>query len=120
MTCSTLEVAACSSSASCSSRVRRATSASWPAIIEELRAPTDSGALHRFGVTALWRCGLARSPPALERRLIAFPKAQDKALGQISTLEVARHALKYGMLTATAPAASPRSPRCVALHGCRI
>jgi uncharacterized protein len=34
----------------------------------------------RFGVTALWRCDLACSPPALERRLIAFPKAQDKAL----------------------------------------
>jgi hypothetical protein len=37
------------------------------------------GALRRFGVTALWRCDLARLPLALERRLIAFPKAQDKA-----------------------------------------
>ena len=62
-----------------SSRVSRATSVSWPAT-EEPRAPTDSGALRRFGVTVLWRCDLARSPPALEGRLIAFPKAQDKAL----------------------------------------
>ena len=53
------------------SRVRRASSVSWS---------TDSGALRRFGVTALWRCDLAGSPPALERRLIAFPNAQDKAL----------------------------------------
>jgi hypothetical protein len=47
---------------------------------EEPQTPTDSGALRRFGVTALWRCDLARSPPALERRLIAFPQAQDRAL----------------------------------------
>jgi hypothetical protein len=40
----------------------------------------DSGALRRFGVTALWRCDLAGLPPALERRLIAFPKAQDEEL----------------------------------------
>src|SRR6516165_3645262 len=78
MTCSTLEIAACCSSASCSSRVSRSTSVSWPPT-EEPRAPTDSGALRRFGVTALWRCDLADLPPALERRLIAFPKAQDKA-----------------------------------------
>src|SRR6516162_7630612 len=78
MTCSTLEIAACCSSASCSSRVSRATSVSWPGT-EEPRAPTDSGALRRFGVTALWRCDLAGLPPAPERRLIAFPKAQDKA-----------------------------------------
>jgi hypothetical protein len=30
-------------------------------------------------VTALWRCDLARSPPAVERRRIAHPKAQDYA-----------------------------------------
>ena len=42
--------------------------------------PTDSGAPRRFTVAALWRRDLARSPPALERRLIAFPEAQDKAL----------------------------------------
>src|SRR6516225_592001 len=72
-------VALCCSCPSRSSRVSRATSVSWPAT-EELRAPTDSGALRRFGVTALWRCDLADLPLALERRLIAFPKAQDKAL----------------------------------------
>jgi hypothetical protein len=59
-------------------------------------------------LTVLRRRLLPSSPPALECRLIAFPKAQDKAFaaGHISTLEVARHALKYGTLTATAPAAS--------------
>src|SRR5215469_12805758 len=67
----TTEVAVSRSNASSRSRVRRASSVSWL---------TDSGALRRFGVTALWRCDLAGSPPALERRLIAFPKAQDKAL----------------------------------------
>jgi hypothetical protein len=67
----TSDVAENCSNASSRSRVRRASSVSWP---------TDSGALRRFGVTALWRCDLAGLPPALERRLIAFPKAQDKAL----------------------------------------
>jgi len=59
--------------------VSRATTVSGPAT-EEPRAPTDSGALRRLGVIALWRCDLAGLPPALERRLIAFSKAQDKAL----------------------------------------
>jgi hypothetical protein len=36
--------------------------------------------LRRFGVDRLGPRGLAGLPPALERRLIAFPKAQDKAL----------------------------------------
>src|SRR5262249_23359030 len=70
--------AASRSSASSRSRVSRATSVSSLGT-KEPRAPTDSGALRRFGVTALWRCDLADLPPALERRLIAFPKAQDKA-----------------------------------------
>jgi len=35
--------------------------------------------LARFVASALPRCGLVGSPPALERRLIAFPKAQDYA-----------------------------------------
>src|SRR5262249_2475504 len=59
------EVAVSRSNASSRSRVRRASSVSWP---------TDSGALRRFGVTALWRCDLARSPPVLERRRIAHPR----------------------------------------------
>jgi hypothetical protein len=71
MTRNTSAVAFSRSNASSRSRVRRASSVSWP---------TDSGALRRFGDTALWRCDLAGLPPALERRLIAFPKAQDKAL----------------------------------------
>jgi hypothetical protein len=41
---------------------------------------TIFGALRRFGVAAFWRRGLFDVAPALERRLIAFPKAQDKAL----------------------------------------
>jgi hypothetical protein len=40
----------------------------------------DSGALRRFGVTTLWRRDLAVSSLALERRRIAFPKAQDRTL----------------------------------------
>jgi hypothetical protein len=38
------------------------------------------GAWRRFDVAVLRRRALPGSPPALERRLIAFPKAQDKAL----------------------------------------
>jgi len=41
------------------------------------------GALWRFGVDRLPRRDLAGSPRALERRLIAFPKAQDKALYRV-------------------------------------
>jgi len=36
--------------------------------------------LRRSDFVVLRRCDLAGLPPALERRLIAFPKAQDKAL----------------------------------------
>src|SRR5262249_49914458 len=75
----TSAAALCCSRASSRSRVSRATSVSCPAT-EALRAPADSGALRRFDVTALGRRDLAGLPPALERRLIAFPKAQDKAL----------------------------------------
>jgi hypothetical protein len=38
------------------------------------------GVLRCFSIAVLRRCDLADLPPALERRLIAFPKAQDKAL----------------------------------------
>jgi hypothetical protein len=37
------------------------------------------GALRRFGADRLRPC-LGDLPPALERRLIAFPKVQDNAL----------------------------------------
>jgi hypothetical protein len=37
-------------------------------------------ALRRLGVVVLRRCIFVDLPPVLERRLIAFPKAQDKAL----------------------------------------
>ena len=71
-------VAFCCSSASLSSCVRRS-SCSWKTATEELRPCTDFVALRRFSVTVLRRRVLTGSPPALERRLIAFPKAQDKA-----------------------------------------
>ena len=61
-----------------SSRVSRATSVSWPAA-DELRRRTAFGALRRFRATVLRRRVLTGSPPALERRLIAFPSAQDEA-----------------------------------------
>ena len=43
--------------------------------------PSDTAEINQGsrGNVVLRRCDLARSPPALERRLIAFPKAQDKA-----------------------------------------
>src|SRR6516164_8472765 len=66
------------SSASSRSRLNSATFASLPAT-EELRRCTDFDALRRLGVVVLRRCNFADLPPALERRLIAFPKAQDKA-----------------------------------------
>src|SRR5215469_13870249 len=66
----TTEVAVSRSNASSRSRVRRASSVSWP---------TDSGALRRFGVTALCRRALASLLLALERRRMAYPKAQDYA-----------------------------------------
>ena len=77
MTLSTSAVATCCSCASFSSRASRATSVSGPV---ELRDRTAIGALRRFGVIVLRRCDLVDLPPALERRLIAFPEAQDKAL----------------------------------------
>jgi hypothetical protein len=47
---------------------------------EEPRRRTVFGALRRPDVTALRRSDLVGLPPALERRLIAFPKTRDKAL----------------------------------------
>src|SRR6516165_10467575 len=78
MTCRTSEVAESCSSASSRSRLNSATFASLPAA-DELRRRTAFGAFRRPDVTALRRSDLA-GPPALERCLIAFPKAQDKAL----------------------------------------
>src|SRR5262249_5887270 len=72
MTRRTSAVAACNSRASFSSRVSRATSVSWPEA-EELLWRTG------FRVFALWLRALASLLLAPERRLIAFPKAQDKA-----------------------------------------
>ena len=69
----TSEVAACCSCASFSSRVSRATSVSWPEADELLWRPA-------LRVSALRLRALASLLLALERRLIAFPKAQDKAL----------------------------------------
>src|SRR6516164_1010523 len=71
-------IAVFSSSASSSSRLSRATTVSWPAT-ETPRLRIAFGALRCFSLVVLRRCNLADLPPALERRLIAFPKAQDKA-----------------------------------------
>jgi hypothetical protein len=74
MTRSTSEVASSRASDSCSPRVSRSTGVSgW--VTEELRLWRTA-----FTVFALRLRALANLPPALERRLIAFPKAQDKAL----------------------------------------
>ena len=45
---------------------------------DELRGRAASAPLERFGAAGLRRRDL--TDPALERRLIAFPKAQDEAL----------------------------------------
>jgi hypothetical protein len=45
-----------------------------------MRRTPDFGAFRCFSAACLPRGNLAGLPPALERRLIAFPKAQDKAL----------------------------------------
>src|SRR6516165_7396207 len=71
MSLSTSAVALCCSSASSSSRRSRTTS-SWPEADELLWRTA-------FGAFALRLRALATLLLALERRLIAFPKAQDKA-----------------------------------------
>ena len=103
----TSEAAVSRSSASSRSRLNSATFASLPAT-EELRRRTAFGALRRFSVVVLRRCDFADLPLALERRLIAFPKAQDKALQGVRLVcwRYPDMRLNNGMLTATAPAAS--------------
>src|SRR6516162_5791388 len=71
------EFAVSRSSASSRSRRRCANSPSAPAVEELLWR--GAGAEPRFGI-AFRLCALASLLLALERRLIAFPKAQDKAL----------------------------------------
>ena len=72
MTRSTSDVAVSRSRASLSSRVRRVTSVSLPAV-DELERATAFGALRRFRSGVLRRRPLTGSPPALERRFIASP-----------------------------------------------
>jgi hypothetical protein len=69
-------VALCCSSASSRSRVSRATFVSWLSSEEPSRA---AGVPRRFDTSALRCRALAGSLLALERRLIAFLKAQDMA-----------------------------------------
>src|SRR6516165_6203892 len=71
-------VAFCCSRASSRSWVRHAISVSRP-----VARPRTLGALRRFCTTSLRCRAFVGSPPALERRLIAFPKAQDKALWRV-------------------------------------
>ena len=49
-------------------------------VLEGLRRALTFGALARFSDAAFRRRALIGLPPALERRRIASPKAQDKAL----------------------------------------
>src|SRR5215472_3130796 len=72
MTRNTSLVAACCSNASLSSRRSRTTSVSWPEADELLWRTA-------FGAFALRLRALVGLLLALERRLIAFPKAQDHA-----------------------------------------
>jgi hypothetical protein len=78
MTCKTSDVAAWCSSAVCNSRESRATSASR-SVAGGLRRMLAFSALRRLGITVLRRRDLPGSPLVLERRLIAFPKAQVNA-----------------------------------------
>src|SRR5262252_2515468 len=89
-------------------------------LVRDRRPPTPHGLwrtapLRRSRFAASRFSGLAACSEAPSHRL---PRASGQGIvaGQISTLEVARHALKYGMFAAIAPAASPRSPQSVAPH----
>src|SRR6516225_9055990 len=74
MTLSTSEVAACCSSASCSSRLSRATVPLSPPTFTARKA---FDAFRRFSVAALEGRAFTVLPPALERRRIAHPTAQN-------------------------------------------
>jgi len=74
----TSEVALCCSNASSRSRLSSAIVV-LSLVLEGLRRPLTLGALKRLGVAAFRRRVLIGLPPALERRRIASPKAQDKA-----------------------------------------
>ena len=52
---------------------------SWPEV-KEFRGRTVLGNLRRFGATLFRRRVLAGSPPALEPRLIAFPKGSGQGI----------------------------------------
>src|SRR6516164_2117297 len=84
----TSAVAFSRSSASSRSRVSRATLVSSQAP-DELRERTVFGAMRLLRAAAFGACALGDLPPALDRRRICRPSAQDKASwqGQISTLE---------------------------------
>ncbi len=71
------ETAESCSNDSSRSRVSSTTFLSW-LTADELRRRTAFGALRRFSVTVLRRRALTGLRPALERRLIAPPEAQDK------------------------------------------
>jgi len=72
------EVALCCSSASSRSRLSSATCSLTPAAGDR-RWRVDFGAVRSFGVAAFRRRDLTDAEPALERRRIGHPKAQDYA-----------------------------------------
>jgi hypothetical protein len=78
MTCSTSAVAFCCSSASSRSRLNSATFL-FRSAADDSRWCATFGAVRRFGVAAFWRRDLTDAEPALERRRMAHPKAQDYA-----------------------------------------
>jgi hypothetical protein len=78
MICKTSEVAACCSNDSLNCRSSHAIFVLWSAVA--LRRLPVFGVLAALGATVLRLRALVGLLLALERRRIAFPKAQDKAL----------------------------------------
>src|SRR5262249_49875854 len=93
MTRSTSDIAVCCASASCNSRVSRATFVSFTAV-GELRLRVAFGALRRFSVAVWRRLALIGYPPALVR-LIASPVGSGRGIlaDQTSTLKGVEAAL---------------------------
>src|SRR6516225_8767247 len=86
MTLSTSAVAHCRCNDSFSSRVRCATFVSW--LVEDLRGRPAFDAMRLLRAAAFRPCALGDLPPALDRRRMCRPSAQDKASwrGQTSTM----------------------------------
>src|SRR6266568_9660375 len=117
MTRRTSAVAACSSRASTSSRVSRTTSASGPEA-DELLWRAAFGALPLFSANVFRRRVLTGSPPALERRLIAYPwlRTRYRSGSNFSTLEVAGLWLQALVVEPSVMSATGQSRSCHDVH----